>query len=70
MIKHIDILTSGGDSPGLNAVIRGVGKAASGFYDMQVISIRDGFLSLVENRTMQLDGSMLSGILTRGGGIL
>ncbi|MCU7803524.1 MAG: 6-phosphofructokinase [Candidatus Thiodiazotropha sp. (ex Lucinoma borealis)] len=70
MTKHIGILTSGGDSPGLNAAIRGVGKAASGFYDMQVIGIRDGFRGLVENRTMQLDGTMLSGILTRGGTIL
>ena len=70
MTKHIGILTSGGDSPGLNAAIRGVGKAASGYYDMQVIGIRDGFRGLVENRTMQLDSAMLSGILTRGGTIL
>ncbi len=28
MTKHIGILTAGGDSPGLNAAIRGVGKAA------------------------------------------
>jgi 6-phosphofructokinase 1 len=50
MTIHIGILTSGGDSPGLNAAIRGVGKAASNFYDMQVIGIRDGFRGLVENR--------------------
>ena len=43
MTKHIGILTSGGDSPGLNAAIRGVGKAALGAYDMEVIGIRDGF---------------------------
>ncbi|MCU7795792.1 MAG: 6-phosphofructokinase [Candidatus Thiodiazotropha sp. (ex Myrtea spinifera)] len=70
MTKHIGILTAGGDSPGLNAAIRGVGKAAQGYYDMQVIGIRDGFRGLVENRTTHLDGSMLSGILTRGGTIL
>ncbi|MCU7935052.1 MAG: 6-phosphofructokinase [Candidatus Thiodiazotropha sp. (ex Dulcina madagascariensis)] len=70
MTQHIGILTSGGDSPGLNAAIRGVGKAALGFYDMRVIGIRDGFRGLVENRTMQLDGAVLSGILTRGGTIL
>ncbi|MES9852763.1 MAG: ATP-dependent 6-phosphofructokinase [Candidatus Thiodiazotropha sp. L084R] len=70
MTKHIGILTSGGDSPGLNAAIRGVGKAALGHYDMQVIGIRDGFRGLVENRTMQLDRDGLSGILTRGGTIL
>jgi 6-phosphofructokinase 1 len=70
MTKHIGILTSGGDSPGLNAAIRGVGKAALGHYDMQVIGIRDGFRGLVENRTMRLDRAGLSGILTRGGTIL
>ncbi|MEW8260880.1 MAG: ATP-dependent 6-phosphofructokinase [Candidatus Thiodiazotropha taylori] len=70
MTKHIGILTSGGDSPGLNAAIRGVGKAAQGAYDMEVIGIRDGFRGLVENRTMQLDRGGLSGILTRGGTIL
>ncbi|MET0089258.1 MAG: ATP-dependent 6-phosphofructokinase [Candidatus Thiodiazotropha sp.] len=70
MVKNIGILTSGGDSPGLNAAIRGVGKTALGVYDMQVIGIRDGFRGLVENRTMHLDRSMLSGILTQGGTVL
>ncbi len=31
-IKRIGILTAGGDSPGLNAAIRGVGKTALGYY--------------------------------------
>ncbi|MEJ2424752.1 MAG: ATP-dependent 6-phosphofructokinase [Candidatus Thiodiazotropha sp.] len=70
MVQNIGILTSGGDSPGLNAAIRGVGKTALGIYDMQVIGIRDGFRGLVENRTMHLDRSMLSGILTQGGTLL
>lgn len=70
MTKYIGILTSGGDSPGLNAAIRGVGKAALNHYGMQVIGFRDGFRGLMENRTMRLDGGELSGILTRGGTIL
>ncbi len=70
MTMHIGILTSGGDSPGLNAAIRGVGKAAANYYDMQVVGIRDGFRGLVENRIMPLDSVALSGILTRGGTIL
>ena len=68
--KAIGILTSGGDCPGLNAAIRGVGKAARGMYDMQVIGFRDGFRGLVENRIVRLDNSALSGILTLGGTIL
>ena len=39
----IGILTAGGDSPGLNAAIRGIGKAAIDHYGMQVIGFRDGF---------------------------
>ncbi len=70
MSKHIGILTSGGDSPGLNAAIRGVGKAAHGAHDMQVIGFRDGFRGLMENRTVRLEGGSLSGILTVGGTIL
>lgn len=68
--KAIGILTSGGDCPGLNAAIRGVGKAARGAYDMQVLGFRDGFRGLVENRIIRLDDSALSGILTLGGTIL
>jgi 6-phosphofructokinase len=69
MSKNIGILTSGGDSPGLNAAIRGVGKAARA-HDMQVIGFRDGFRGLVENRTVRLESDSLSGILTVGGTIL
>ncbi len=70
MTKHIGILTAGGDSPGLNAAIRGVGKAAQNNYDMRIIGFRDGFRGLMENRTISLEGGVLSGILTVGGTIL
>src|SRR3954469_372166 len=70
MPKSIGILTSGGDCPGLNAAIRGVGKAAHSKFDMRVIGFRDGFRGLMENRTTFLDRSALSGILTVGGTIL
>jgi 6-phosphofructokinase 1 len=70
MTKFVGVLTSGGDNPGLNAAIRGLGKAAMGCYNMQVIGFRDGFRGLMENRSVTLDGKMLSGILTQGGTIL
>ena len=69
-IKRIGILTAGGDSPGLNAAIRGVGKAAHGYYGMEVVGFRDGFRGLVENKRIDLDHNALSGILTLGGTIL
>lgn len=70
MGKCIGVLTAGGDSPGLNAAIRAIGKSAAGAYNMQVIGFRDGFRGLMENRTILLEGEMLSGILTLGGTIL
>jgi 6-phosphofructokinase 1 len=69
-IKRIGILTAGGDSPGLNAAIRGVGKAALGHYGWEIVGFRDGFRGLVENRRIKLDRAALSGILTIGGTIL
>lgn len=68
--KHIGVLTSGGDSPGLNAAIRGIGKTALNSYGMQVIGFHDGFRGLMENRHIRLNNSILSGILTLGGTIL
>ena len=68
--KRIGILTAGGDSPGLNAAIRGVGKAALGYYGMEIIGFRDGFRGLAEQHTLRLDKSTLAGILTVGGTIL
>ncbi len=70
MSKQIGILTAGGDSPGLNAAIRGVGKAAQSYYGMNLLGFRDGFRGLVDNRSFRLEGNFLSGILTRGGTIL
>ncbi len=69
-LKRIGILTAGGDSPGLNAAIRAVGKAAIGEFGWKVIGFRDGFLGLAEDRWLTLDKPALSGILTVGGTIL
>ncbi len=70
MIKHVGVLTAGGDSPGLNAVLRGIGKAAQELFHMKIIGFRDGFRGLMENRSLDLDQQSLSGILTLGGTIL
>lgn len=70
MAKCIGVLTAGGDSPGLNAALRAIGKGAQTCYNMRAIGFRDGFRGLMENRTVQLEGQTLSGILTLGGTIL
>ncbi|WP_036923641.1 ATP-dependent 6-phosphofructokinase [Propionicicella superfundia] len=67
---RVGILTAGGDSPGLNAAIRGFGKCAIGAHGMELVGFRDGIRGLAENRTVPLDSSALSGILTIGGTLL
>ncbi len=69
-IKRIGILTGGGDCPGLNAAIRGLGKSAMYQHGWEVLGIRDGYKGLVENRIVELGLNELSGILTQGGTIL
>ncbi len=68
--KRVGVLTAGGDSPGLNAAIRGLGKAAIGRHGMELIGFRDGVRGLAENRSFMLGPEALSGILTIGGTIL
>ncbi len=70
MTQAIGILTSGGDCPGLNAAIRGVGKAGIETYGFRLIGFRDGFRGLMQDRTLLLDRERLSNILTLGGTIL
>jgi 6-phosphofructokinase 1 len=68
--RCIGLLTAGGDSPGLNAVVRAITKVAANEYGMRVLGIQDGFRGLVENRILPLDDAAVSGVLTRGGTIL
>ncbi len=68
--QRIGILTAGGDCPGLNAAIRGVGKTAIVKYDMKLIGISDGFTGMINKEYTELTLHDLSGILTLGGTIL
>ena len=70
MAKKVGILTAGSDCPGLNATIRGFGKAARGTHGNTLIGFRDGFRGLLTNKTIDLGGDALSNILTTGGTIL
>lgn len=65
------LITAGSDGPGVNAAIRGYGKAVDNIHNVELLGFRDGFLGLVEDRKVNLlEGTMLSGILTQGGTIL
>jgi len=68
--QRIGILTAGGDCPGINAAIRGVGKTAIVKYGMSVVGISDGFTGMINKEYRELSEQDLSGILTVGGTIL
>jgi ATP-dependent phosphofructokinase / diphosphate-dependent phosphofructokinase len=68
--QRIGILTAGGDCPGINAAIRGVGKTAIVKYGMQVVGISDGFTGMINKDYFEMTEDDLSGILTLGGTIL
>ena len=69
MAKYVGVLTAGGDTPGLNAALRGLGKYSRNM-NFQLTGFYDGFLGLLHDRSIDLDESALSGILTVGGTIL
>lgn len=67
---RIGVLTGGGDAPGLNAVIRGVVKAANQL-DWEVLGIERGFEGLLQPPNYRvLDHLSTKGILHQGGTIL
>lgn len=71
MKKRIAVLTGGGDCPGLNAVLRGVVRAAVQQRGWEVLGIEDGFDGLLDqNKVRPLGLAEVRGILPRGGTIL
>lgn len=69
MIRKLGILTSGGDSPGMNAAIRAVTRCALG-NGIEVVGIRDGYKGLVNGDYVPFTKANVSDTLTRGGTIL
>ena len=69
MIKKIGILTSGGDSPGMNAAIRSVVRTGLS-YGLDVYGIYNGYRGLINGEIVPMDRSSVSDIVNRGGTIL
>ena len=68
-MKTIGVLTSGGDSPGMNSAIRSVVRTCA-HYDKKCIGIVRGFSGLIENNTKILNTRSVRGIINRGGTFL
>ena len=67
---RIGVLTSGGDCPGLNAVIRGAVLKGTKIYNQEFVGIRDGWKGVVEGLTMPLDRHSVRGLGKQGGTVL
>ncbi|MEG1632513.1 MAG: ATP-dependent 6-phosphofructokinase [Oscillospiraceae bacterium] len=68
---RVGIVTSGGDCQGLNAAIRGVGKALLQYVDnVEIFGMYDGYKGLIEGDYKYMEPKDFSGILTEGGTIL
>ncbi len=68
-LKHIGVLTSGGDAPGMNAAIRAVVRA--GIYNgLEVTGIRHGYEGMINGFFIKLKAHSVSNIIQRGGTIL
>ncbi|MBN2323731.1 MAG: 6-phosphofructokinase [Spirochaetes bacterium] len=68
-MRTIGVLTSGGDSAGMNAAVRAVVRTAVS-YRIGVFGIKRGYEGLIEDDMIEMDYASVSGILSQGGTIL
>src|ERR1700730_4944447 len=68
-VSKIGVLTSGGDSPGMNAAVRAVVR--TGIYNgLEVFCIMRGYSGIIENDIIPLHSRSVANIIQRGGTIL
>lgn len=68
-MKKIGVITSGGDSPGMNAAIRGVVRAAIG-RGAEVLGFLHGYRGIIGNESFELPSKAVGGIIAHGGTVL
>lgn len=68
-MRKIGVLTSGGDSPGMNAAIRAVVRSAI-YHDLKVVGIKRGYEGLINGDIEEMNLSSVADIIHRGGTML
>ena len=68
-VHKIGVMTSGGDSPGMNACIRAVVRTGI-FHGLEVYGIMRGYTGMVENDIVHMESRSVANIIQRGGTIL
>ena len=68
-IKKIAVLTSGGDSPGMNAAIRSVVRTCA-YMELECVAIYRGYQGMIEGDFKEMDGRSVNNIINKGGTVL
>ncbi len=68
-VTKIGVLTSGGDSPGMNACVRAVVRTAL-YHGLEVYGIMRGYSGMVEDEIIKMESRSVANIIQRGGTIL
>lgn len=68
-VTKIGVLTSGGDSPGMNAAIRAVVRTGI-YHGLEVYGIMRGYQGMMEDDIFRMEGRSVANIIQRGGTIL
>jgi 6-phosphofructokinase 1 len=68
-VTKVGVLTSGGDSPGMNAAIRAVVRTGI-YYGLEVFGIMRGYSGIIENDIVPMHSRSVANIIQRGGTIL
>lgn len=69
MIKKVGVLTSGGDSPGMNAAIRSVVRTCA-YYNLSCVGIYRGYQGMIEGDFKEMGPRSVHNIINKGGTIL
>jgi len=68
-VKKIAVLTSGGDSPGMNAALRAVVRTAN-YYNIECYGVREGYNGLIHGDFLKMGPRSVKNIINQGGTIL
>ncbi|RQO36768.1 6-phosphofructokinase [Chryseobacterium sp. KBW03] len=68
-VKKIAVLTSGGDSPGMNAALRAVVRTAN-YYNIECYGVREGYNGLINDDFLKMGARSVKNIINQGGTIL
>lgn len=68
-VSRIGVLTSGGDSPGMNAAVRAVVRTGI-YHGLEVYGIMRGYQGLLEDDIFKMESRSVANIIQRGGTIL